>query len=157
MASVALAADIRVMTSPLSSDPHSWLRPLFARLRSNHKFAELAPSHQFNALVVAAEEESPSKAGQLREWNSTTQIALLNWLNDVVIEQSNRTCEVEQWRVRKGDRELTCVSVYLPVGIDMRLLEGRRLQAHAAGPRRAGGRGVSTDWRTKLLEQGWTG
>jgi hypothetical protein len=28
--------------------------------------------------------------------------------------------EVELWRVAKGDRELRCLAVYMPTGIDMR-------------------------------------
>lgn len=32
--------------------------------------------------------------------------------------------QTELWRVRKADRELTCVAVYTLVGLDLRLLEG---------------------------------
>jgi hypothetical protein len=48
---------------------------------------------------------------------------LLGWLKDVVNEKPNPTREVELWRVRKGDRELLCIAVYLSTGIDVRLME----------------------------------
>ena len=112
----------------VSSDPHACLRPLYARLRSNPSFARLSSSHQFNELVKAAEGVSESKATLMREYNVTTQIALLDWLSDVKREKPNPTREVELWKVKKSDRELICIAVYLSNGIDVRLMEADRLR-----------------------------
>lgn len=91
----------------------------------------------------------------MREYEPTTQEMLLNWLRDVVNEKPNPTREVELWRVRKGDRELACLAVYLPTGIDVRLMEGdgfRRTQlVRDAGECTA----LSDDWKLKLVERGW--
>jgi hypothetical protein len=65
--------------SVVTSDPHAWLRPIYACLRADATFACLAPAHQFASLCQAAAEELPAKAALMREWNCTTQIALLNW------------------------------------------------------------------------------
>ena len=63
--------------------------------------------------------------------------------------------EVELWRVRKDKRELRCVAIYLPTGIDLRLMDGedfRRMELLRDGPaveKRA------EEWRNKLQEKGW--
>ncbi len=54
----------------------------------------------------------------MREWSPNAQLGMLKWLSDVVQEQPNPTNEIELWRVRKGERELRCLAVYLPTGID---------------------------------------
>ena len=91
----------------------------------------------------------------MREWGPAAQLGLLGWLNDVFHEQPNRTNEIELWRVRKGERELRCVAVYLPSGIDLRLFEGedfRRTQLVRDSPAVTA---VSDKWRAALLERGW--
>ena len=60
----------------------------------------------------------------MREWSPEAQSAMLKWLRDVAHEQPNPTTEIELWRVRKGERELRCVAVYIATGIDLRLFEG---------------------------------
>jgi hypothetical protein len=125
------------------------------KLRTNPVFAQLAPSHQFNALVAAAEKESPSKAAQLREWNSTTQIALLSWLNDVVAQQPDPSREVERWRVRKGERELVCVAVYVPTGIDLRLMEAADFRRTQLVRDASEAEALCERWRAALMERGW--
>jgi hypothetical protein len=52
----------------LSSDPHAWLRPIFARLQTHPAFRQFAPSHQFEQLLRAVEREHPAKAASMREW-----------------------------------------------------------------------------------------
>lgn len=64
----------------ISSDPHAWLRPLFARLRSDLGFGLLSPAHQFEALVSAIEKGSPAKAATMREWSFDAQLGMLKWL-----------------------------------------------------------------------------
>jgi hypothetical protein len=99
------------MTTFITSDPHAWLRPLYAQLRRNPAFALLSPAHQFEALAKSAAEESPSKAALMREFNVTTQKALLGWLASVYQQQPEPMREVELWRLQKGQRELQCVAV----------------------------------------------
>ena len=105
--------------------------------------------------MTAAEEVSPAKAALMREYNHTTQEMLLGWLSDVVRDQPNPKREVELWRVRKGERELRCLTIYLPIGIDVRLMEGdgfRRTQLVKAAP---AVKLIEEEWRQKLLDVGW--
>jgi len=139
----------------VSSDPHAWLRPIYARLRADSSFSLLAPAHQFEVLRQAAAEEAPSKAESMREWNTTTQFALLGWLADVAAQQPNPSREVELWRVRKGERELRCSAVHLHNGVDLRLLEGgefRRTQLLKDAP---AVQALAQKWREALGERGW--
>ena len=55
------------------------------------------------------------------------------------------------------ERELRCVVIYLPSGIDVRLFEGadfRRTQLLHDGPAVDQ---LCEHWRTALLERGWSG
>ena len=107
----------------LSSDPHAWLRPYYAALRSHPAFLQFAPATQFEALVKAVEREHASKAAQMRQWTVPAQHALLTHLASM-LDQKETAAPFELWHVRKGERQLRCVAVYLPTGIDLRLLEG---------------------------------
>jgi hypothetical protein len=140
---------------PFSSDPHAWLRPIYAELRRDPAFALLAPAHQFNTLCKAAEETSASKVALMREYNVTTQAALLDHLASRYRYQPAPQREVELWRVRKGDRELRCVAVYLPAGIDVRLIEndGFRRTVLVADARAVDA--LSQEWQAKLLRKDW--
>jgi len=92
----------------------------------------------------------------MREWSPAAQEAMLKWLSDVSHEHPNPTNEIELWRVRKGERELRCLGVYLPTGIDVRLFEGddfRRTQLVKDAIEVAA---VGDDWRRKLQVSGWT-
>src|SRR5438094_951708 len=106
----------------VSSDPHAWLRPVYARLLRQPTFAKLTPDLQFEALRRAAADQSPAAALQMRDWTQAAQRALIAWLADVISAPSNPVSAVELWCVRKGLLELRCVSVYLPNGLDVRLL-----------------------------------
>lgn len=68
----------------------------------------------------------------MREYEPTAQGMLLGWLKDVVNEKPNPTREVQLWRVKKGERELRCFAVYLPTGIDVRLMRGGWVSADPA-------------------------
>jgi len=86
--------------------------------------------------VDAIAQDHPGRAADMRDSNVTTQSAILGWLADVT-GQKPAACEVELWRVRKGERELGYVAVYLPTGIDLRLMEAdefRRTQLCADAP-----------------------
>ena len=63
--------------------------------------------------------------------------------------------EVELWRLRKGDRELVCVAVYLPVGVDVRALEAgdiRKTQLVKDGPH---AEALADEWKDKAAGSGW--
>ena len=68
----------------------------------------------------------------MRESDPTTQAAVLGWLNTVVNEDPNPKREVELWKVKNGERELTCIAVYLPSGIDVRLMEQEQFAARSS-------------------------
>lgn len=91
----------------------------------------------------------------MREWSPAAQLAMLKWLSDVVHEQPNPTNEIEQWRVRKTGRKLRCIAVYVPIGIDLRLMEGedfRRTQLCKDAP---DAWALTDKWRAALIEGGW--
>jgi hypothetical protein len=140
---------------PLSSDPHAWLRPYFAALQSRQAFRHCAPSHQFEQLVDAVAREHPSKAASMREWSVAAQHGLLTHLASME-EQTPRAAPCALWHVRKHERRLTCLAVYLPTGIDLRLLEGedfRRTQLCRDAPE---AHALADSWRTALIDVGWT-
>ena len=130
--------------------------PVYAGLRADTRFGLLSPAHQFEALASAVDKESPTKGAAMREWSPDAQMAMLKWLGDVTQEHPNPTNQVELWRVRKGERELRCLAVYLSSGIDLRLFEGadfRRTQLVHDSPEVTA---LSDKWRTALVECGWT-
>ena len=98
------------------------LRPYYTQVAHRPGFSQLAPAHQFAALLDAIATDYPTRATELRGSNATTQSAILGWLHDVTTQKPVAR-EMEMWRVRKGDRELRAVAVYLATGIDLRLLE----------------------------------
>jgi hypothetical protein len=143
------------MATMPSSDPHAWLRPIYARLAQHPAYRLFAPSHQFEQLVAAAAADSAAKAANMRDWSPAAQHDLLLRLASMV-EQKSDAREVELWRVRKNDRELRCVAHYLPSGIDVRLLEGddfRRTQLTRDAPETEK---LANTWRQALGERGWT-
>jgi hypothetical protein len=144
----------RVILPMLTSDPHAWLYPLFARLASDRTFCLLSPSHQFGILRAAVAIEHPSKAATMDEWSSAARDGLLLHLTNAVRETPPASAN-ELWRVTKGDRELRCLAVYLPIGIDLRLLEGdgfRRTQLCRDAP---AVESLSQAWRDALTGRGW--
>jgi hypothetical protein len=59
-------------------------------------------------------------------------------------------------RPREDERHPRCLAVYLPTGIDLRLMEGdefRRTQLLKDGP---AVEARAEEWRAKLREKGWT-
>jgi hypothetical protein len=138
----------------VTSDPHAWLRPIYARLQAHPAFRQFAPSHQFDQLVQAVKREHPSKAAQMREWSVGAQHALLQHLASMVDQQATGDPE-ELWRVRKGERELRCVAHYLSSGIDVRLLEGDGFRRTQLCRDRPGVEKLSEDWLKALVERGW--
>jgi hypothetical protein len=114
-----------------------------------------SPAHQFAALADAVEKESPTKAASMREWSPDAQVAMLKWLGDVTQEHPNPVNQVELWRVRKGERELRCLAVYLPTGIDVRLFEGDDFRRTQLVRDSCEVDALADKWRTALAERGW--
>ena len=97
---------------------------LFARLNAKTApSACLSPSHQFDLLRTAVAVEHPAKAEAMPEWSPAMKDGLLLHLGNTV-QQDTPVETIELWRVKKGDRELRCVTRYIPSGIDVRLFEG---------------------------------
>jgi hypothetical protein len=138
----------------LTSDPHAWLRPYVATLKSDPVFSKLAPSMRFEALCQVVEVDQPDRARQMREWSPAAQTGTLKWL-ETVTKEKPMVNEVEMWRVTKGPRTLRCVARYLPIGIDLRLMEGddfRRTEVHKDGDV---AEIKAAEWRKKLEARGW--
>jgi hypothetical protein len=139
----------------LSSDPHAWLRPYLKQLRQDDpQSARLAPSLQFEALCGAVRSDQPGRAESMRDWSVAAQHALLRWLADVIAEGKAARDE-RLWSITKGHRRLDCFAVYLPTGIDLRLMEGtefRRTQLLRDAPTV---KARADEWRKAMFERGW--
>ena len=59
----------------------------------------------------------------MREWSIAAQHGLLLYLASMH-DQHESAEPFNLWHVRKGERQLRCVAVYLPSGFDLRLFEG---------------------------------
>jgi hypothetical protein len=137
-----------------SSLPTAWLRPYYAEVARRAGFANLSPAHQFRALIDRIARQHPDRAAELRDANAATARAILGWLAAVTGERPAAR-ETPLWRVRKGERELRCVAVSLPTGIDLRLFEAddfRRTALCADASALAAG---ANDWLNRLLQRGW--
>ena len=138
----------------ISSDPHAWMRPIFAKLQAHPAFRHFAPAHQFEQLAQAVEQEHPAKAATMREWSPAAQNGLLLHLASCV-EQHAVAQSVELWRVHKGDRELRCEAYYLPTGIDVRLMEGTDFRRTQLVRDSLDTESLSHEWRSALRGRGW--
>jgi hypothetical protein len=91
----------------------------------------------------------------MAEWSPGAQRALLGWLASMIAQESHPSREVELWWVRKAERELRSVAVYLATGIDVRLLEAtdfRRTQLVKDAP---AVEELAGKWQRALIERGW--
>ena len=140
----------------VSSDPDAWMRPYYDAIASREGFALLPIPIQFAALVDAIAHDHPSKAAKLGEIDDLpSQRAILGSLTRIVYPRPAQR-EIELWRVTKDSRNLRCIAVYLPAGIDLRLMEGddfRRTQLLRDGP---AVQELAEEWRSKLRGSGWT-
>jgi hypothetical protein len=138
----------------VSSNPQEWMRPYYEAVASQG-FAHLAIPLKFAAFVEAIAADYPTKAAKLREiLDLPSQQALLGSMANIAY---TRPAErgVELWLVTRDGNELRCVAVYLPTGIDLRLLDAdgfRRTQllrfAQAVEAR-------AQEWHERLAERGW--
>jgi hypothetical protein len=90
----------------------------------------------------------------MRDWSPAAQEAALRWLESATTQTAPVT-ELELWTVRKADRELRCVARYLPIGIDLRLMQGddfRRTELHKNAD---AANAKSAEWKMALVERGW--
>ena len=105
-------------------------------------FAQLAIPIQFAILVDAVDQDHPAKAAKLRDIDGVRwHRAILGSLAHIVYPRPAQR-EIELWRVVKDARELRCIALYLPTGIDLRLMERRGLPAYATAQRRPGRAGA---------------
>jgi hypothetical protein len=106
--------------------------------------------------VNAIAQDHPAKAAKLRDIDDLpSQRAILGSLAHIVYPRPAQR-EIELWRVTKDSRELRCVALYLPTGIDLRLIQGeefRRTQLLRDGP---AVQELAEEWRSKLRGSGWT-
>src|SRR5262249_12319313 len=93
-----------------------------ARIAQQPGFSDLAVTHQFARLVEAIAAEHPTQAALMRDYNDATQRATLAYLHQM-LQQQPLARQEPLWAVKKGNRVLRCVVVYLPSGADLRLLE----------------------------------
>jgi hypothetical protein len=92
-------------------------------LKADPAFNMLAMPLRFAALCEVVEVDHLDRARWMREWSPAAQEGMLNWLETVTKEKPAVT-EVELWTVTKGTRTLRCIAPYLPIGIDLRLMQG---------------------------------
>jgi hypothetical protein len=141
----------------ISSDPGAWMRPYYAEIAEQRGFEFLSLSLRFALLVARVAQDHPAEAVKVRKrgHSPAAQEAILGWLADVTA-QKPAVREIELWRVQKGPRELRCVTVYLPAGIDLRLFEGedfRRTELLRDAP---SVRFRASEWREMLGRRGWS-
>ena len=139
----------------LSSDPHAWLRPFFARLQARPKFLDLAPAYQFKQLCDVLSVDHPNEAAQMRRWPNATQNAILAQLASS-LEHTPPQVLSELWRMLKGDRELRCLVQYLSSGIDVRLFEADAMRRSQLCQDAREADAVSKEWQNALHKRGWT-
>jgi hypothetical protein len=138
----------------LTSDPHAWLRPFYARLQAHPTFSDSAPAYQFAQLCDAVAVEHPREAEEMRHWSNASQTGLLVHLASS-IQPTPPQVVSELWRLSKGDRELRCVAQYQSSGIGVRLFEGdliRRTQLCQHAPEADA---LSKEWQDALRKRGW--
>jgi hypothetical protein len=139
----------------MTHDTHSWLRRYYARLQQHPAFSQLSPSHRFARLVDAVASDHPSEAAELRRAPPDAQGSLLHWLTQPV--EGCRAHERETlWTVRKGQRELHCVAVSLPTGVDVRLIEGGDFHRTHLLRDAAAAKVHAAGWLGALEARGWS-
>jgi hypothetical protein len=141
-------------TSAVAMSRIDWLRPYYIEVAQRTGFANLSPSHQFQALIDRIADDHPDRATTLAGATTATARGILERLAQLSGPRIAMR-EVALWMVRKGPRELRCVAIHQPHGIDLRLLEGddfRRTALHADPASLTAG---AADWLQKLVQRGW--
>lgn len=131
-----------------------WLHPYYIEVVQRTGFANLSPSHRFQALIDRIADDHPDRAAKLPDSTSATARAMLEGLAALTAAKVS-VREVALWTVRKGSRELRCVAIHQPNGIDLRLLEGADFRRTALCAEPATLSAGAADWLRKLLQRGW--
>jgi len=129
----------------VSPDTFAFLRPNYRQLSTDPAFALLAPGTRFARLVEAVAQQSEHRAAVMRAYTPAARVALLGHPAKAEQERPGPR-QVELWTAHKGERTLACVAVYLPHGVDVRLLEDgdvRRTQLVGDGPQAAA---LAAEW-----------
>jgi hypothetical protein len=138
----------------LTAELFSWLQPLYARLRSDLTYARLSPSHQFEALLRAAREENQASVAAMIDWTPAQREAVLGFLA-TANDRPSVPPNIELWRVRKAERELSCVAVNFPHGVDLRLMEGAEFLRTSLFQDEPTLVVQAAKWLGELHEEGW--
>jgi hypothetical protein len=138
-----------------SSDPHAWLRPIYARLKEDRAFSQLSPPHQFERLRDAIAAHHPGQAAQMATWSTAAQEALLSHLATMTEHDTPPAAVSVLWTVQKQDQRLRCVAQYLSSGIDMRLLQGNSFVRTQLCRTAREANDLAEQWPAGLLQDGW--
>ena len=139
----------------VTSDPHAWLRPIYARLKADPSFNQLSPTHQFQLLRQAVAEHHPEQAAQMAEWSTAAQESLLDRLATMTEHDTPPAAVSLLWTVQQHNRQLRCVAQYLSTGLDLRLLQGQNFVRTQLCRTAREAHEVSEKWLAALLERGW--
>jgi hypothetical protein len=143
-----------------SSDPHAWLRPIFARLQANPAFGQSARANQFAQLCDGLSADHPNEAEEMRHWSNATQNALLAHLASPVeelplIEDTSPQELSRVWRATKDRLEMHCVLQFLLTGTDLWLFEGDSVQRTQPCRDAAEAIALAEQWRQEMIGRGW--
>lgn len=138
----------------MTSDPHAWLRPFYARLQALRNFNDSAPAYQFAQLCDAVAADHPREAEEMRHWPNASQTRLLHHLASSMQSTPPQVVS-ELWRVSKGDRALRCVVQYLSSGMDVRLFEGDLMRRNQLCKDAPEADALSKEWQDALFKRGW--
>jgi hypothetical protein len=141
-------------TLSAASPSAAWMCPYHAELLQRAGFTNLSPVHQFRALLELIAIDHPARAATLGASTAATAQAILAWLAEATGQRPAVRADA-LWQVRKGMRELQCVAIHLPTGIDLRLIEGDDFRRTAWCPDRPSLLAGADDWLRKLIERGW--
>jgi hypothetical protein len=138
----------------LRTDPHAWLRPYYAQLRSRPEFVELSESEQFDELCNTVIRDHPAEVAQMRRWPPGLKDDLLTHLASSA-EQTPPAVTSQLWRLGKDTRELRCIVQYLASGMDVRVYEGDGVRRSQLCHDATAVSELSTKWKRELEEGGW--
>jgi len=90
------------------------------------------------------------------EYNPTTVRALLRHLDANLDTQAALGVPVRLWTAIKQGRQLTCDAFHLPVGIDLRLMEGDEFRRTHLSRTADEAQARAAQWRAGLVKVGWS-
>lgn len=136
-------------------DVEALLLPHWASLKRQTFFDRLAPELQARALAEALEASHPAEAKDIREWTPPTRRTMLARLDGCLRPDRARPQRV-LWTARRGERrEVSCVAVSLPFGIELRLTEqGEMLRSELLRETYLV-EARAEEWRLAMVGAGW--